>query len=138
VGVTSQGATGIEMAGADVFESVAPGDAAPAPGSSGAMSPGLHGPYLSGSPGSSSPPINWRRVENEAESACSQVATMEWLLHETLASVHRNILHLVQVSSEKGGKISAHIPMTSCLLIFPVFCARSFYPRAAQMFLHCW
>jgi hypothetical protein len=40
-------------------------------------------------------------VESEAELARSQVATMEWLLRQTLASVHRNILHPVQVSLRK-------------------------------------
>jgi hypothetical protein len=44
-------------------------------------------------------------VENEAESACSQVATMERLLHEALALVHHDILRLVQVSLRKEVKI---------------------------------
>jgi hypothetical protein len=44
------------------------------------------------------PPIILRWVEDEVESACSQVPTAERLLHETLASVHRNILCLVWVS----------------------------------------
>jgi hypothetical protein len=43
-------------------------------------------------------------VEDEAESVCSQVATMERLLHETLASVQWNILHLVRVSQRKETK----------------------------------
>jgi hypothetical protein len=56
---------------ADAFGSVAPSDVAPALWSSGAMSPGVSGPYQPGSPGSLSPPINRRRVEDEEESACS-------------------------------------------------------------------
>jgi hypothetical protein len=62
------------------------------------VGPGISGLFLLGSPGSSFPPINWRRVEDEAEFACSQVTTAERLLHETLASVHWKILHPVQVS----------------------------------------
>jgi hypothetical protein len=51
-----------------IFRSAALGDAAPAPESS-------------------SPPINWRWVEDKEESTCSQVATTRRLLHETI-SVH--------------------------------------------------
>jgi hypothetical protein len=65
------------------------------------MSLGLPGSYLPNSFGSVSPPINWRRVENMAEFVCLQVATMERLLHEALASVHHNILHPVWVSLRK-------------------------------------
>jgi hypothetical protein len=71
------------------------GGAAPAPGSLSIVGPGVSGLFLSGSPGSSSPPINWRRVKYEAESACLHVAAAERLLHEMLASVHQNILRLV-------------------------------------------
>jgi hypothetical protein len=80
------------MAGVGVFRVVALGDAALAPGSLDAMGPGLPGQYLLGSPGSTSTPINWRWLLNEAEFMCSQVATTEWLLHEALASVHHSIL----------------------------------------------
>jgi hypothetical protein len=78
--------------------------AAPAPGSLSIVSLGISWLHLSGSPGSSSPPIDWRRVEDEAEFLCSQVAVTEKLLHETLASVHWNILHLVQVSLKRETK----------------------------------
>jgi hypothetical protein len=93
------------MASADIFGSVALGDIASAPGSSGAMRPGLLRPYLLGSLGSAPLSINWRRVENEAESVCSRVVTTERLLHEALGSIHHNILHLVQVSLWKEAKI---------------------------------
>jgi hypothetical protein len=41
-----------------ISESVAPGDAAPTPGSSGVMGPGVYGLYLLGSPNSLPPPNN--------------------------------------------------------------------------------
>jgi hypothetical protein len=69
------------------------------------MSLGLLRPYLLSSPGFAAPPINWRWVENEGESTCSQVATMERLLHKALASVRHDILHLVWVSLRKKAKI---------------------------------
>jgi hypothetical protein len=76
------------------------GDLAPASESSSTMSPGVSRSYLSGPPDSSSSPMNWRRVEDEAESTRSQVIATERLLHETLSLVHRNILHPVLVSVE--------------------------------------
>jgi hypothetical protein len=69
------------------------------------MSPGLPGQFLPGSPSSASLPINWRRVENESEFMCSEVATAERLLHEALALVHCNVLHLVRVSLGKEARI---------------------------------
>jgi hypothetical protein len=57
--------------GAGTFGSADPGDVALAPRFSSGASPVIYGLYLSGSHGSSSPPINWRWVEDEAESACS-------------------------------------------------------------------
>jgi hypothetical protein len=83
---------------AGVSGSAAPGDAAPAPGSSGGTGLGVSGLYLPSSFSSSHPPINWSQVGDETESACSLVATAERLLHEMLASVHQNILHLIRVS----------------------------------------
>jgi hypothetical protein len=77
-GGASQGIIGPEMPGANVFRSAAP--------------------YLPSSLDSASPPINWRRVESEAELACSLVTTAERLLRQALASVHHSILHPVQVS----------------------------------------
>jgi hypothetical protein len=68
-------------------------------------------PYLPYSSDSASPPINLRRVESEAELACSQVTTMEQLLHQTLSSIHRNILHPVQVIlRKKNEKNPSRIP----------------------------
>jgi hypothetical protein len=57
------------------------------PGSSGAMGPRVSKLYLPGSPIFMSPPINWRRVGDEAGSACSWVIAAERLLHDMLASI---------------------------------------------------
>jgi hypothetical protein len=51
--------------------SAAPGDAIPAPESSGAVGPGATGLLLPGSPDSPLPPIDWGQVEDNAEFACS-------------------------------------------------------------------
>jgi hypothetical protein len=56
---------------ASILGSAAPGDAALAPGSSSIMSSGVSLLYLPSSPGAPPPPINWRHVEDEAESMCS-------------------------------------------------------------------
>jgi hypothetical protein len=55
----------------NIPKSAYPSDAAPVPGSSSTMSPGRSGLYLPGFPGSLPPPINWRQLEDEAESVCS-------------------------------------------------------------------
>jgi hypothetical protein len=89
------GVIGTGMSGASNLRSAAPSGVASTPGSLGAMRPELPRLYLLSSPNSASPPINWRRVKSEAELACSQVTTTEWLLHQTLASVYCNILHSV-------------------------------------------
>jgi hypothetical protein len=78
--------------------SAAPGDTAPAPGSSGTTSLGLFGLPMSGSPGFSPLPIDWRRVGYEVESTCSQVVTTERLLHKTLVSDSWNILRPIKFS----------------------------------------
>jgi hypothetical protein len=92
------------VCGAGVPESAAPGDMTPVPRSSSAVGLGVSGLYLPGSPDSHPPPINWRWVGDEAESLCSQVATTEMLLHETLALVHQNILRPIQVSLKREAK----------------------------------
>jgi hypothetical protein len=94
------------MHGTDIGvpESAVPGDTASAPGSSGATGPGVSGLFLSGSPGFLPPPINWRWVGDEVEFECSQVTTVERMLHEMLVSVDQNILHPIQVSLKKRGK----------------------------------
>jgi hypothetical protein len=56
-------------------------------------------------------------VGDEVESACSQVVTTERLRHETLASVDRNILRLIQVGLKKEKKLPAHLRLPSCILI---------------------
>jgi hypothetical protein len=86
---------------ASVAGSAALGDVVPALGPLGVMSLELLGPSQPSSLGSASSPISWRRVQNEAELACSQVTTVERILHDTLASVHRNILRSTQVSLRK-------------------------------------
>jgi hypothetical protein len=40
-------------------------------------------------------------VENKVELSYSQVTTVERMLHDTLASLHYNILRLIQVSLRK-------------------------------------
>jgi hypothetical protein len=137
-GGAPQGTTDTEMAGADVSRDATLGDAALAPGSLDAMSPGLFVQYLPGSPGPTSSPINWRRVENEAKSAFSQVAIAERLLHEALASVHHNFLRPVWVSLRKEAifpSVFQCLPL--CLLVLPVSCTYNFHPRAGQTSPHC-
>jgi hypothetical protein len=68
-------------------EGAALGDMAPALGSSGVAVLGVSGLLLQDSPGFLPPPIDWRWVGDEAEFMCSQVATAERLLHETVALV---------------------------------------------------
>jgi hypothetical protein len=76
------------MHGTDISapESSALGDATPTPVSLGATGPGVPGLLLLGSPG-------------------SQVTNVERLLHETLASVDRNILRLIRVSLKKEERV---------------------------------
>jgi hypothetical protein len=112
---------------------------APSPESSGAAGLGVSGLYMSGFSGFPPPPINWRRVGDEAESVCSRVAITERLLHETLVSVIQNILHLIRVSLKKRGKSCPrasgflHAPSSP-----PVFCLYSFHPREVRTCLRCW
>jgi hypothetical protein len=108
-----QGIVGTEMSGASISGSVAP--------------------YLPGSFDSAFPLVNWRRVESEAELAYSQVASVEWLLHQTLASVHCNILCPVQVSLRKENEKNPSIsPTTSSVLTcFFTSCSHSSYLRAS-------
>jgi hypothetical protein len=61
----------VHGASAGVPGSATPGDVAPAPRSLSTVSSGVSGLYLPGSPGAPPPPINWRRVEDEAKSTCS-------------------------------------------------------------------
>jgi hypothetical protein len=84
--------------------SAAPGDATQALGSSGAAGPGVSRLLMPGSLGFPPMPIDWRRVVDDAEFMCSQVAIMEGLLHGTLASINWNILRPIRVSLKKRGK----------------------------------
>jgi hypothetical protein len=93
---------------ASIPESAAPGHMAPAPRFLSTVSLGVSGLYLSGSPGAPPLPITWRRVEDEADSTCLHVSTMERLLHKMLASVHLNILRLVWVSLKSETKSCPH------------------------------
>jgi hypothetical protein len=86
---------------------------------SGASPSGSATPYLPSSSDSVSPPVNWGWMESEVELACLQVTTVEWLLRQTLVSVHRNILRPVQVSLRKKKKSFMYpqwLPL--CLLAF--------------------
>jgi hypothetical protein len=95
--------------------SAAPGYAAPAPRSSSVTGPGASRLYLPGPHSFLPPPINWRRVGDETEFACSQDVTVERLLHKSLASVHQNILCLIR-GSLKREKHLARIPLVSSAL----------------------
>jgi hypothetical protein len=77
----------VRGAGTGVFRSATSGDTTPALRSSRTGGPGMSGLCLLGPPGFLPPPINWRRVGDEVESACPQVAAVERLLHETLTLV---------------------------------------------------
>jgi hypothetical protein len=102
-------------AGINVLGSAALGNVAPTPGSLGTVGPGVSGLHLPGSPGIPPPPIDWRRLGDEAESVCSQVATIETLLHETLTSVDQNILGSIRVGLKKR-KNCQHISSPSYVL----------------------
>jgi hypothetical protein len=61
-------------------------------------------------------------VESKAELPCSQVTTVEQLLHQTLTSIHCNILHPVQVSlGKKNEKNPPRIP-NGFLCAYLLFC----------------
>jgi hypothetical protein len=64
-------------------------------------------------------------VEDKAEFVCSEVAALERLLHETLASVHRNILRPFQVSLKREIKSCLHSHGLLHALISPMFCFHS-------------
>jgi hypothetical protein len=68
---------------------------------------------------------------DEEESACSQGATAERLLHETLASVGRSILHLIRVSLKKSKNL-AHVPLASSILSHLLMCGVSAAPVPGQ------
>jgi hypothetical protein len=101
----------------------------PQPRALGALRLKLPGLYLPDSSDFACPSINWRWVESEAELACSQITTIEWLLHQTLASVHHNILCPVQVGlGKKNEKILPVSPTTSSVLTyFFTSCDCTFY-----------
>jgi hypothetical protein len=61
-------------------------------------------------------------VERETDLVCSQVASVERLLHQTLASIHLNILCPVQVSlGKKNEKNHPRIP-NGFLYAYLLFC----------------
>jgi hypothetical protein len=102
----------------DVPRSGAPSDAAPAAGSLGTIGPVVSGLHLSGSLDFPPPPIDWRRVGDEAESGCSLVATAERILHEMLASVNQNILCSIRVGRKK--EKTASTPTSSVMDSHPL------------------
>jgi hypothetical protein len=88
----------------------APGDPSPAPGSLGAVGPGVSDLLLLGSLGLPPSCIEWRRVEGDAELGYSPVADVEKLLHDTLASISQNILRPLWVSLKKVKKVCLCTP----------------------------
>jgi hypothetical protein len=125
--------------GAGVLRSAALGDAASAPRPLSTFSPGVPGLYMSGFFSSLPLPINWRWVEDEAESTCLQVAIAERLLHEMLASAHRNILRPIWVSLKRGAKSCPHSNgFLRAFSSLPCFCFHNFYVGVAWMCLLCW
>jgi hypothetical protein len=60
-------------------------------------------------------------VGDEAASACSQVTTVERLLHDTLASVDQNILRPIQVSLKREENLAC-ITLASYMLSHPLLC----------------
>jgi hypothetical protein len=81
--------------------SAALGDMTPTCRSLGTAGPGVFRLLLSGFSGFPPTHIDWRRVDEGAEFACSQVTMTEVLLHETLPSVGQNILRSIRVSLKK-------------------------------------
>jgi hypothetical protein len=76
-------------------------------------------------------------VGDEAASACSQVTTVERLLHDTLASVDQNILRPIQVSLKREENLAC-ITLASYTLSSPpmyYFCSSCL--GAAWMCLRC-
>jgi hypothetical protein len=108
----------------DVPGSASSSDAAPAPESSGTVGPRVSVLSLLSSFVFPPPRIDCRWVGDEAESMCSQVAAVEMLLHKTLASVGWNILHLIQVSLQKGENLAC-MPLASSILSHPLLCCVS-------------
>jgi hypothetical protein len=47
------------------------------------------------------PPVSWRLVEGSAEQVYSWVATVDKLLRKAMATVGRDVLHLIRVVKEK-------------------------------------
>jgi hypothetical protein len=94
IGGVPEGTVGAGMAGGGTSRSKVPGGVATAPESSCTTSPGLPGPFLPGSSDCTSPSINWKQVDSEAQLACSRVADAEWLLSTCYSELV--ILHLVR------------------------------------------
>jgi hypothetical protein len=78
-------------------------------------------------------------VREDEKFVCSLIAAAERLLHETLASVDRNILRPIRVSLEKGREFCLCASgFLHALSSPPMFCFCNFYPEAARTSLHCW
>jgi hypothetical protein len=99
-----------------VSRSAAPGDVTPAPGSLGAAGLGVYGLLLPGFPGFPLLHIDWRRVEDNAELLCLQVAKTVGLFHDTLDSVGWNIMRPIEDCLKKEKKAclraSGFLPVT--------------------------
>jgi hypothetical protein len=72
------------------------------------------------------------QVENSAEQACSQVEAAKRMLHETLATVSRDILHTIRVSLKKVESLPERLYLPSSSLTPPCLCFYNSCPRALQ------
>jgi hypothetical protein len=69
------------------------------------MAPGVSELLLLVAPGFLPSPIDWRQVKDNTMFTCSQVTDADRLLHETLASIGRDILRSIWVSLKKERKV---------------------------------
>jgi hypothetical protein len=106
------------------------GDTVLALGSSGAMGPGVVGLLMLGYPDSPFPRHRLWQVENSAEQACSQVEATKRMLHETLATVGRDILHIIRVSLKKVESLPERLWLPLSSLTPPCLCFYNSCPGA--------
>jgi hypothetical protein len=99
-----------------------PSDAVPALRFSSAVGSGAVGLRLPGSLGSPSPPVSWGQVMNITEQACSWVAATKRLLWEVMATISRDVLHIIWVSLKKKESLFESLWLTPSSLKLLCFC----------------